>query len=151
MIGCESKRLALDHKEGNKMSTQKQEDWTTRKWRPMMGWTYMITCIFDFIVAPILWSLIQAFFKGNVTEQWTPLTLQGAGLFHVAMGAILGVTAWSRGQEKMSMSPSAPTSLTSNPAQTQQQYQPRVGGVAPRAVSQVAEEEQKEYYTPKER
>ena len=82
------------------MSTR-LEDWTDRKWRPMMGWTYMVTCIFDFIVAPVLWSLIQAFFKGNVTEQWVPLTLQGAGLFHVAMGAILGVTAWSRGQEKM--------------------------------------------------
>lgn len=43
----------------------------------------------------------MATYKGNVTEAWSPLTLQGAGLFHLAMGAILGVTAWSRGQEKM--------------------------------------------------
>lgn len=67
----------------------------------MMGWTYMITCIFDFIVAPILWSIVQAYFKGNVTEAWNPITLQGAGLYHVAMGAILGVTAWKRSEEKM--------------------------------------------------
>lgn len=78
-----------------------REDWLHRKWRPMMGWTYMITCIFDFIVAPILWSIVQAYFKGNVTEAWSPITLQGAGLYHVAMGAILGVTAWKRSEEKM--------------------------------------------------
>ena len=34
-------------------------------------------------------------------RQWAPITLQGGGLFHVAMGAVLGVSAWSRGQEKM--------------------------------------------------
>jgi hypothetical protein len=64
----------------------------------------MIICLFDFIVAPVLWSLFMAMYKGNVTEAWSPLTLQGAGLFHLSMGAILGVTAWSRGQEKMTLS-----------------------------------------------
>lgn len=79
------------------------ENWLNNKWRPMMGWTYMVTCIFDFIVAPILWSIIQAITNGGVVStQWSPLTLQGAGLYHVAMGAVLGITAWSRGQEKMS-------------------------------------------------
>jgi hypothetical protein len=29
------------------------------------------------------------------------LTLQGAGLFHIAMGAIIGVAAWGRTQEKL--------------------------------------------------
>ncbi len=79
------------------------EDWTNKKWRPMMAWVYIAICAFDFVIAPILWSILQATYKGNVTEAWTPLTLQGAGLFHLAMGAILGVTAWSRGQEKMTM------------------------------------------------
>lgn len=84
------------------MSEIKKEDWRDNKWRPMMGWTYMATCIFDFIVAPILWSVIQAIANGGqVHSQWQPLTLQGAGLYHIAMGAVLGVTAWSRGQEKM--------------------------------------------------
>ncbi len=80
-----------------------QETWFNKRWRPAMAWSYMLICLFDFIVAPILWSILQASQKGNVTEAWTPLTLQGAGLFHLAMGAILGVTAWSRGQEKMGM------------------------------------------------
>lgn len=69
----------------------------------MMAWSYMVICIFDFVIAPILWSIFQASNKGNVSEPWVYGTLQGAGLFHMAMGAILGVTAWSRGQEKMSM------------------------------------------------
>lgn len=78
-----------------------KETWFNKKWRPAMAWSYMSICIFDFIAAPVLWSILQASYKGNVTEAWLPLTLQGAGLFHLSMGAILGVTAWSRGQEKM--------------------------------------------------
>jgi hypothetical protein len=76
------------------------EDWMNRKWRPAMGWTYMAICIFDFLLAPIIWAALQATLEGHVT-QWQPLTLEGAGLFHMAMGAILGVAAWSRGQEKI--------------------------------------------------
>jgi len=93
-----------------------QEGWMNKKWRPMMAWVYIVICVFDFIVAPILWSILQATYKGNVTEAWLPLTLQGAGLFHLAMGAILGVTAWSRGQEKMTMMspPSSKYSSVSN-------------------------------------
>jgi hypothetical protein len=33
--------------------------------------------------------------------QWNPITLQGAGLFHMAMGAILGIAAFGRTQEKI--------------------------------------------------
>ena len=82
-------------------SEKKKEDWMNSKWRPMMGWTYMATCLFDFVVAPILWSMVQALHGGQVTSQWMPLTLQGAGLYHVAMGAVLGLTAFGRTQEKM--------------------------------------------------
>jgi hypothetical protein len=70
------------------------------KWRPAMAWMYMAICILDFALFPILWSILQAVKNGQVTSQWQPLTLQGAGLFHLAMGAVLGITSWSRGQEK---------------------------------------------------
>ena len=66
-----------------------------------MGWTYMIICILDFAIFPVLWSIIQATHSGTVSTQWDPITLRGAGLFHMAMGAILGIAAWSRGQEKI--------------------------------------------------
>lgn len=76
-------------------------DWINKKWRPMMGWSYMATCLFDFIVAPILWSIVQAIAHGKVEMQWQPLTLQGAGLYHVAMGAVLGIAAYGRTKEKL--------------------------------------------------
>ena len=89
--------------EYNKMSDseKKKEDWMNSKWRPACGWMYIVVCLFDFMLAPILWSITQAVFHGGVNVQWQPLTLQGAGLFHVAMGAIIGVSAYGRTQEKL--------------------------------------------------
>ena len=81
-------------------SEQKKEDWMNSKWRPMMGWMYMLVCMFDMILFPILWSLLQTITHTPIT-QWNPLTLQGAGLFHIAMGAVLGIAAFGRTQEKM--------------------------------------------------
>jgi hypothetical protein len=83
------------------LSEKKKEDWMNSKWRPMMGWMYMIVCICDFVLFPILWSLIQALHGGRVETQWSPITLNGAGLFHMAMGAILGIAAYGRTQEKL--------------------------------------------------
>ena len=77
-----------------------QEDWIARRWRPMMGWMYMVVCSFDFVIAPVLWAFLQAKLGQPVT-QWRPLTLEGAGLFHISMGAVLGVAAYGRTQEKL--------------------------------------------------
>jgi len=82
-------------------SEKKKEDWMNSKWRPMMGWMYMVVCMMDMVVFPILWSLLQSLNHGSVTSQWNPLTLQGAGLFHIAMGAVLGIAAFGRTQEKL--------------------------------------------------
>ena len=79
---------------------KKDEDWMQKKWRPAMGWMYMLVCVLDMAVFPVLWSLIQVLLKQPVT-QWQPLTLQGAGLFHLAMGAVLGIAAFGRTQEKI--------------------------------------------------
>lgn len=80
----------------------RNENWMNRKWRPAMGWMYMAVCIFDFILFPIMWAVFKAYINEKV-EPWEPLTLQGAGLFHMAMGAVLGIAAWSRGREKMEL------------------------------------------------
>lgn len=77
------------------------EDWINKKWRPVMGWVYMMTCTMDFVVFPILWSLLQALSHGSVNSQWQPITLQGAGLYHIAMGAVLGIAAYGRTKEKV--------------------------------------------------
>ena len=84
--------------------TKKQEDWLQKKWRPMMAMMYMTVCFFDFVVFPIMFTVVQFWetqAANDAFRQWQPLTLVGAGLFHMAMGAVLGVAAWSRGQEKL--------------------------------------------------
>jgi hypothetical protein len=99
-------------------SEQQKEDWMNSKWRPMMGWMYMIVCSFDFVIAPILWSLLQSFSQGSVQTQWQPLTLQGAGLFHIAMGAVLGIAAYGRTQEKLGGANNGGIQLPSNAGTT---------------------------------
>lgn len=81
--------------------TNTSEDWMNSNWRPMMGWTYMATCIFDFILGPILYNILQYYNPGQAVGMWVPLTLQGGGLYHMAMGAIVGVSAYGRTQEKI--------------------------------------------------
>ena len=83
------------------MAKKEKDDWVTKKWRPMMGWTYMATCLFDFMLGPILYNVLQYYNPGQAVGMWTPLTLQGGGLYHIAMGAIIGVSAFGRTQEKL--------------------------------------------------
>lgn len=81
-----------------------------------MGWMYMLVCTMDMIVFPILWSLLQTATHTPIT-QWNPLTLQGAGLFHIAMGAVLGIAAFGRTQEKLNGANNGGISVSSsNPA-----------------------------------
>jgi hypothetical protein len=80
---------------------KKTEDWMTSKWRPLMAITYMATIWFDFILGPILFNVLQYYNPGQAVTSWTPLTLQGGGLYHLAMGAILGISAYTRGKEKV--------------------------------------------------
>ena len=78
----------------------KKESWITKFWRPMMAWQYMAVCLFDFIVAPIMMVIYSD--RADVAYvAWHPLSLEGGGLYHLAMGAVLGITSWSRGQEKL--------------------------------------------------
>lgn len=76
------------------------ETWIKQYWRPFMAWQYAAVCIFDFIVAPML---TMAFYKwnGGVYVPWAPLTLKESGFYHLSMAAIVGVAAWTRGQEKI--------------------------------------------------
>ena len=69
-------------------------------WRPALAWSYVAACSFDFILGPIA-TMIFFNITGQTYVPWTPLTLEGGGLYHLAMGAVLGVTSWSRGQEKI--------------------------------------------------
>jgi hypothetical protein len=79
----------------------KKEGWMNSTWRPAMAWSYMIVCMCDFVVFPVLWTLAQMMYGGQVSMQWSPITISAGGLYHLAMGAILGVTAFGRTKEKL--------------------------------------------------
>ena len=73
----------------------------TRYWRASIAWSYIIICLFDFVIGPLfyVWYAVHTGDKGF--GGWAPLTLGQGGLYHLSMGAILGVSSWSRGQEKI--------------------------------------------------
>lgn len=73
--------------------------WFHDKWRPAMAWLYLIINAFDFLITPVVSALLAH--DPHAAAAWAPLTLQGGGLFHVSMLAIVGVTAWGRTQEKI--------------------------------------------------
>lgn len=100
--------------------------WYQRMWRPLAAFVYLSICIFDFIVMPIIVSnsiqqmestaeLFAHIYKLEHSEaqvaaitsiqelrnhEWSPITLIGGGMFHLSFGAIIGVSAVSRGLEK---------------------------------------------------
>lgn len=91
--------------------SNKRDDWMQTMWRPAMGWLYMLVCFTDMIVFPVLWALWQGVNHVPIT-QWNPLSLQGAGLFHIAMGAVLGIAAFGRTQEKLAGTAANPTATS---------------------------------------
>lgn len=65
-----------------------------------MAWQYLAVCLFDFLFAPIITGW-YAWFAEIPYQAWKPITLGEGGFYHMAMGAIVGVTAWARGREKV--------------------------------------------------
>ena len=96
----------------------KKEDWLQNRWRPSIAWLYMAVCAFDFIIGPIFFTIVQ-FWETSVANdafrQWAPMTLQGGGLFHISMCAVLGVSAHGRTQEKLAVTNAGATPLASAP------------------------------------
>lgn len=95
-----------------------------KSWRPLAAYVYLFICICDFVLLPVYYeyvktiqetrlvemalmfpegaSQIEALKTLQTRESWNPLTLQATGLFHLAFGAILGVSAWTREKDKTS-------------------------------------------------
>jgi len=86
-----------------KKSEEEEDHWIQRRWRPMMAWCYGVICLWDFFLAPIFFAWYAYFTKTPLTL-WIPLTTQGGGLFHLSMGAIVGVSSFSKSQERISVS-----------------------------------------------
>lgn len=98
--------------------------WYQAVWLPFAAATYIIICIFDFMIMPVyvaahnsrvetmVFKTLEAkdaaefadtLAKTNQAQrQWNPLTLMGAGMFHLAFGALLTGGAVTRGFAKKS-------------------------------------------------
>lgn len=105
------------------MKTEYSEQWYSKSWRPAVAFVYMAICVFDFAILPLYFAYINhdvlithladAALKFEPSQQmaaltkmhemlaWRPVTLQGHGLFHASMAALLGVSAYQRSQEKI--------------------------------------------------
>lgn len=98
--------------------------WYQSVWLPFAAATYIVICIFDFIIMPVyvtahnsrIENLVfitldrkdaaefaDGLIKANQSQrQWNPLTLLGAGMFHLSFGALLTGGAITRGMAKRS-------------------------------------------------
>ena len=82
-------------------------DWMTERegWKAFSGGVYLLICVFDFIIVPVWIGLnrsqlpveqllklepsVQMKVIDVYTYQHEPFTLKGAGMFHLAFGALL--------------------------------------------------------------
>jgi hypothetical protein len=78
----------------------KENSWIKHYWRPLMAYQYLAVCLSDFIIFPFL-TMGFSYLTGVPYDQWDPITLKESGFYHLSMGAIIGVAAWTRGQEKI--------------------------------------------------
>ncbi len=68
-----------------------------------MGLTYMIVNLADFVVFPIMFTIVQFWevqASNDAFRQWVPLTLTNGGFIHIAFAAILGISAFNKEEKK---------------------------------------------------
>lgn len=98
-------QTAIDEKIVDSQLDKQEEHWVKAYWRPAMGWLYMAINMMDFIVFPVISMILPVVYKAFGMQMtytpWQSLTLSNGGMIHVAFGAILGVAAYTRGQEKL--------------------------------------------------
>lgn len=102
----------------NEEIRETEEAWSS--WKALAGYAYILICVFDFVVMPAvvhighmdtkasLIDIIHADDKKFALEvmdrvrgkPWSPITLIGAGVFHLAFGAILTGAAVTRSFER---------------------------------------------------
>jgi hypothetical protein len=100
--------VSFDDGASKDQSDKEQEHWVKAYWRPAMGWLYMVICFMDFVGFPAITMFLPVIEKGFGIQMaytpWVSLTLSNGGLIHMAFGAILGVAAYGRTQEKVNKS-----------------------------------------------
>jgi len=93
-------KIELETKQWEKEFGKQEEHWMKTYWRPGMAWLYMIICFVDFVVFPVVAMFLPIMTKLPYVP-WQSLSLSNGGLIHMAFGAILGISAYGRTQEKV--------------------------------------------------
>ena len=93
-------KLEMEKKQMDIDNAKQDEHWAKAYWRPAMGWLYMLICLVDFVVFPAIAMFLPIVTKLQYVA-WQSLSLSNGGLIHMAFGAILGVAAYGRTQEKV--------------------------------------------------
>ena len=44
---------------------KEKEHWTSTGWRPALAWSYVLICIFDFAIGPIIFNVLQYWNPGQ--------------------------------------------------------------------------------------
>ena len=73
------------------------EPFMSKHWRGLVAFSYVAINLFDFIGGPCLSFWFH--------RDWHSITLEGGGLFHISMGAVLGVSSWGKTQERTNLQP----------------------------------------------
>lgn len=63
----------------------------------MMGKIYGAICVADFILFPIMYTIVQFWetqAANDAFREWSPLTLVNGGLIHLSFAAILGISSF---------------------------------------------------------
>jgi len=98
-------KIELEKKQQDFENEKQSEHWVKAYWRPAMGWLYMLICLMDFVIFPAIAMFLPVILKGAGIQfqyvPWVSLSLSNGGLIHMAFGAILGVAAYGRTQEKV--------------------------------------------------
>lgn len=116
------------------------ETWMAKNWRPLAAIVYLLICITDFLAMPVFYEYTNnKYTPDNIVElslkfqgpsqieslkilhnerSWQPITLSQNAMFHIAFGAILGVAAWSRGQDKQAQYMAAMNAVDNSSTET---------------------------------
>ena len=79
------------------------DDTHKQKWTYLTGLTYMMINVADFIIFPIMYTIVQFWevqAANDAFRQWVPLTLSNGGFVHIAFAAILGISAFNKEEKK---------------------------------------------------
>lgn len=86
----------------NPRSRKAPSSYANKRWHLFAAYAYVVICIFDFTVFPGIGLLLG--------KPWTPVTIQGMGIFHLSFGGLCGVGTWAFHRSKQPQSINTETS-----------------------------------------